>query len=108
MIRFSCPVCSQHIAAADAGAKTACPSCGQRLQVPMPRPEAIRESSAGAGPVAPDGRPAVPPHPPESDRSWCYAVLGVSGVVALKVLVSLLAVVALFLILLIRLSHFAR
>jgi DNA-directed RNA polymerase subunit RPC12/RpoP len=38
MIRYLCPRCKKSLAAQDrdAGAKIACPHCGQRLQVPMP------------------------------------------------------------------------
>src|SRR5688572_33380800 len=38
MIRFSCPTCSKSLKAPDekAGAKSACPYCGQRVQVPPP------------------------------------------------------------------------
>ncbi len=38
MIRFSCPVCKASLQSRDedSGTKFACPSCGQRLQVPPP------------------------------------------------------------------------
>ena len=98
MIRFSCPACTQHIAAAHAGAKIRCPSCGQRLQVPeLSSPSPVSRQSS---PRFADG----PLPPPEPDRTWRYAVLAVFGVVGLKVIVPLLLIVALILIFCIRLS----
>src|SRR5665213_1786515 len=40
VIRYRCPKCKKALTAddAEAGAKFACPQCGQRLQVPTPTP----------------------------------------------------------------------
>ncbi len=40
MIRFACPICKTSLQSRDqdSGTKFACPSCGQRLQVPAPPP----------------------------------------------------------------------
>lgn len=42
MIRFGCPMCKSSLQARDqdAGAKFACPKCGQRLQIPIRRRQA--------------------------------------------------------------------
>src|SRR5690349_5212244 len=38
MIRFACPACQSHLKSPDdkAGAKIACPKCGQKVRVPEP------------------------------------------------------------------------
>ncbi len=94
MIRFSCPVCQQHLSARDdgAGQKVACASCGQRLQIPAP-------SESRPAPAAPWPAYQSPP-----DRAPFYATMAVVAVIGLKVL----AVLALFLILCIRISLFLR
>ncbi|HJT76851.1 MAG TPA: hypothetical protein VJ739_06575 [Gemmataceae bacterium] len=94
MIRFSCPVCQQHLSARDdgAGQKVACAACGQRLEIPTP-PKNVPPRSAS--------RPAYRSPP---DHKVSYATMAVIAVIGLKVL----AVLTLLLILCIRLSLFLR
>jgi hypothetical protein len=76
MIRFSCPVCQQHLSARDdgAGQKVSCASCGQRLQIPT-TPEHRTHPTA-----------LLPPYHPPADRTSIYAMAAVVAVIALKVL----------------------
>src|SRR5262245_60400283 len=99
MIRFSCPVCQQHLSArvGGAGEKIACPCCGQRLQIPTPRENR---------PTPPAGGPAY--RPPEDCTPVKYATLAVVTVVGLKILAILAPILILFLILCIRLSILLR
>jgi DNA-directed RNA polymerase subunit RPC12/RpoP len=77
MIRYLCPKCKKALAAtnAEAGAKLACPECGQRLHVPKsiktmlgmagpssgPAPASAPPSEGYAGSPPPASRPE-PPH----------------------------------------------
>ena len=85
MIRFSCPVCTQHLSAAEGagGRKIECPSCRQRLQIPIP-PAATDDEADGSG------RPPVPYTRP--DQGVRYVVAAACGVVGLKVLLLVLVV----------------
>ena len=73
MIRFGCPRCKAVLERpdSDAGSKLSCPSCQQRLQIPLP-PEhktvvgnLMGAESAGikAGPLTGSKPPAIPPEP---------------------------------------------
>jgi DNA-directed RNA polymerase subunit RPC12/RpoP len=67
MIRYRCPKCKKALTAngADAGAKLACPDCGQRLQVPTPANKTIlgeiQEDSEVSGTEPRQGAFASPP-----------------------------------------------
>jgi hypothetical protein len=52
VLAFKCPACKNqiHVAEAKAGGKIACPSCGQRLQVPSPK-QAPRLTPAASQPT---------------------------------------------------------
>lgn len=65
MIRFACPACRKELRVADtqAGTKTSCPYCGQRLQVPRPRTQTV------LGDLLPDESRPRPSAQGSSDRS---------------------------------------
>jgi DNA-directed RNA polymerase subunit RPC12/RpoP len=73
MIHYRCPRCKVLLRSPDrdAGAKLACPQCGQRLQVPSPPPNktllAPLAPPGAADPQGPAGLPEKPPPPGPDD-----------------------------------------
>jgi DNA-directed RNA polymerase subunit M/transcription elongation factor TFIIS len=65
VIRFACPTCRSALAVArgKAGEKVACPHCGQRLQVPVPRDKTLLGEMLPPE-VSPAGPAPTPPPPP--------------------------------------------
>ena len=69
MIYFSCPICKKSLHAPEekAGAKTNCPQCRQRLQVPVrPVPAPINRTMLGEMEYGPSGLGIPPPLPPSA------------------------------------------
>jgi HEAT repeat protein/S1-C subfamily serine protease len=74
MIRYSCPKCGVNLKSAEdkAGARTACPRCGEHVTVPGSQPAAAREAE-GQEPAA-KGKTAAPGKKPVA----LYAGIGVA------------------------------
>ena len=109
MIRFSCPICTQRLSAADrqSGCKIECPSCRQRLRIPnaLASCEYLsgdqRDTANGSGR---EGPAFASPPAARPDPNTRYVIAAAFAVVCLKVLALLIPVIILILILLIRLS----
>jgi predicted Zn finger-like uncharacterized protein len=63
MIRVDCPSCqaSFTVDKSEAGKKTRCPSCGQRIQVPNPKDQTLASILMPPGALPPDTSPAISP-----------------------------------------------
>ncbi|HEV3259871.1 MAG TPA: CAP domain-containing protein, partial [Gemmataceae bacterium] len=73
MFRFACPACKAILQAPEqqAGAKVACPKCGQRLQIPVPLTAVKNKSAPRPAASPPRSQPAlhVPAHPAPAPRA---------------------------------------
>lgn len=105
MIRFACPKCQKGLQAADehAGAKIACPRCGQRVQIPgsgakKKTSEIVDEETLEKSPrsrkTAPEPRVVARRRPAKKDReeekSPLMLYLGIGGGAFVLILVGLL------------------